>query len=86
MWDIAPSLAGSAWPLLLQIVLPLWRCQVVVDPRLDCFWVTVGRIDKSKGSLWTTSMALPVFHALVLSPPDVEALFLFVCLFLTSLY
>lgn len=86
MWGIAPSLAGRAWPLVLQIALPLWRCQVVVDPRLDSFWVTVGRIDKNKGSLWTTNTALPVFHALVLSPPNVEALFLFVCLFLTLFY
>ena len=73
-WHIA-SLAGSAWPLGLQTV-PCWRCQVVLDPRLDCFGVGVGRIDWITNSLCVINMAVCMFHILVLSPPHGGTLFL----------
>lgn len=81
-WDAASSLAGRAWPLGLQTVLPFWRCQLVLDPRLDCFRVGVGRIDWITNGLWMISTAVCMFHILVLSPPHGETLFLFVFKFI----
>lgn len=57
-WGVAPSQAGRAWPLGLQTLPPFWRCQVGLNPRLDCVKVGLGRIDKKEGSLWMTNLAL----------------------------
>lgn len=69
---MAPSLAGRAWPFGLQTLPPFWRCVVGLNPRLDCFRVGLGRIDKKKGSLWITNLVPPAFPAPVIGSLDLE--------------
>lgn len=44
----------------------------VAEPKTQLSQMGAERTDEKKGSLWTTDVALAAFHALVLSPPDVE--------------
>lgn len=80
-WHIA-SLAGSAWPLGLQTVLPFWRCQVVLNLSLDCFGVGVGRIDWITNGPCVINMAVCMFRILVLSPPHGDTLSWFIFKFI----